>query len=112
MPSKNIVGKGENAAFSPFPTMFSTFPKTNFNFWVAIILLSANVFNLDTSKNLLFDKRVKQENIYYCSGFIMNNLFNYSNIKNKDDSYLWQLANNNSFIFNFTGFFPIWSTYM
>ena len=27
-----------------------------------------------------FIKRVKQENIYYCSGFIMNNLFNYSNI--------------------------------
>ena len=48
-PFENIVGKEENAgkpAFSSFPTTFSTFLKTNFNFRVTFILLSANAFNL------------------------------------------------------------------
>ena len=36
--------------------MFSTHPKTNFNFSVTFILPSANDFNLDQSKNLLFGK--------------------------------------------------------
>ena len=27
---ENNVGKGENPAFSPFPTMFSTLPETGF----------------------------------------------------------------------------------
>ena len=34
-PFENILGKGENAGkptFSPFPTMFSTLHKINFNF--------------------------------------------------------------------------------
>ena len=51
-PLENIVGKGENAgkpAFSPFPTMFSTVSKTNFDFSVTYNLLSANAFNLDRS---------------------------------------------------------------
>ena len=34
--------------------MFSTLSKTNFNFSVTFILLSANAFNLDQSKILLF----------------------------------------------------------
>ena len=34
-------------AFSPFPKMLSTIPKTNFNFSVTFFLLSANAFNLD-----------------------------------------------------------------
>ena len=44
---KNIVGKGENAGFSaisPIPTIFSTFPNTNFNFSLSFILSSANPF--------------------------------------------------------------------
>ena len=45
-------------AFSPFPTMFSTLPKRNFNFSVAFILLSARSFNLDQSKNLSFGKEL------------------------------------------------------
>ena len=32
--------------------MFSTLPNTNFNFWVRIILSSANALNLDQSKIL------------------------------------------------------------
>ena len=32
--------------------MFSTLPKTNFNFWATIVLSSANPFNLDKSKIL------------------------------------------------------------
>ena len=39
-------------AFSPFPTIFSTIPKTNFK--VAFILLSASSSNSDRSKLLLF----------------------------------------------------------
>ena len=45
-------------AFSPFPTMFSTVPKTNFNFSVRIILSSAYAFNLDQSKILSFGKKL------------------------------------------------------
>ena len=43
-------------AFSPFPTMFSTHPIENFCFEVAFISSSANTFNLDQSKILLFGK--------------------------------------------------------
>ena len=56
---ENIVGKGENAGFSPFPTMFSTLSKTNFNFSAKSNLSSANTinaFNLDMCKNLSFGK--------------------------------------------------------
>ena len=38
--------------------MFSTLPKTNFNFSVTFILLSASAFNLDQSKNLLYGKEL------------------------------------------------------
>ena len=51
-------------AFSPFPTMFSTLPKSNFNFWVTFILSSANAFNLDQSKNLSFGKELKTIYVY------------------------------------------------
>ena len=43
-------------SISPFPTMFSTQHTTNFNFPIAFNLLSANAFNLDQSKILLFGK--------------------------------------------------------
>ena len=43
----NIGGKQENAeAFSPFQTIFSILPKTNFDFSVTFILSSASSFNL------------------------------------------------------------------
>ena len=45
-------------AFSPFPIMFSTHLKTNFNFSVAFILSSGNAFNLVQSKNLSFGKEL------------------------------------------------------
>ena len=48
--------KCRKPAFSPFPTMFSTHPKTNFNFSVAFNLSSANAFNLDQSIILSFGK--------------------------------------------------------
>ena len=38
--------------------MFSTLPKTNFNFSVAFNLSSANAFNLDQSKILLCGKEL------------------------------------------------------
>ena len=59
-PIENTVEKGENAGnehISPFPTMFSTCPETNFSFSVTFILLSANTFNLDQLKKLLFGKQ-------------------------------------------------------
>ena len=40
--------------WSPFPTMFSTLLKTNFNIWVTFILSSVNAFNLDQSKIVSF----------------------------------------------------------
>ena len=43
-PVENIVGKG---AFSPFPTMFSTLQRSNFNFLDIFVLSSADPFNLD-----------------------------------------------------------------
>ena len=36
-------------AFSPFPTMFYTFPKANFSVWVTFNLSSANAFDFDKS---------------------------------------------------------------
>ena len=41
--------------------MFSTLPKTNFNFSVAFNLSSANAFNLDQSKILLCGKELRLE---------------------------------------------------
>ena len=58
-PLKNVLRKGENAGnqhFFPFPTMFSTLPKTNFNFLVIFMLLSANAFNLDMYEKSSFGK--------------------------------------------------------
>ena len=43
-------------AFSPFPTMFSALPSTNFSFSVTFILSFASSFNLDQSKKLSFGK--------------------------------------------------------
>ena len=42
----------------PFPTMFSTLPKTIFNFFVTFILSSTNAFNLDQSKSLFRGKQL------------------------------------------------------
>ena len=56
---EDILRKEENARnqhFLPFPTMFSSFPKINFKFSVAFDLSSANTFNLDMSKILLFGR--------------------------------------------------------
>ena len=44
------------AAFSPFPTMFSAQWKTNLVFLVTFRLSSANIFDLDKAKILLFDE--------------------------------------------------------
>ena len=49
-------GKCWFPAFSPFPTMFSTLPKSNFIFSFTF-MFSANPFNLD--KILSFGKRFK-----------------------------------------------------
>ena len=42
-------------------------PKTNFNFSVTFILLSANAFNLDQSKILLFGEELKSLHLQDCS---------------------------------------------
>ena len=39
--------------------MFSTFPKTNFDFLAKFNLSSANAFNLHQSKDFLFGKELK-----------------------------------------------------
>ena len=46
-------------AFSPFPTMFSTLPKTNFNFSFTFVLSSANTFNLEQPKKIPFGEDLK-----------------------------------------------------
>ena len=46
-------------AFSPFPIMFSTLPKTNVIFSVTYILLSVNASNLGQSKISAFGKELK-----------------------------------------------------
>ena len=59
---ENIVGKVENAgktAFSPFRTMFSSLPKSNFNFFVTFTWSSSNAFNLDRSKTLSHGKEIQ-----------------------------------------------------
>ena len=56
-PFENIVGKGENAGnqhFLLFPQCFLPVLKTIFNFSVTVALSSANTFNLDQFKKLLF----------------------------------------------------------
>ena len=74
-PFENIVRKGENTGnqhfllcsqyFLPFPNWISIFqsylttlPKTDFSFLFTFILSSANGFNLDRSKNLLFGEEL------------------------------------------------------
>ena len=55
------VRKGENAekpAFSLFPTLFLTHPRSHFSFLITFILSYANAFNLDKSKILLFRKEL------------------------------------------------------
>ena len=49
-----------NQHFLLFPTMFSTLPKSNFNFWFTFILSSANAFNFDQSKILSFGKELTE----------------------------------------------------
>ena len=41
--------------------MFSTIPNTNFNFWVPIILSSANALNLVKAKILSFGEELKKK---------------------------------------------------
>ena len=56
-----IVGKGEKAGNQHFllsSAKFSTFPNTNLKFSFKFILPSANAFNSDKSKNLLFGKEL------------------------------------------------------
>ena len=55
-PFENIMGKGKNAG--PFPIMFSTLPKTKFNFSGTYILSSANALKLDQIKILSFGKEL------------------------------------------------------
>ena len=51
--------------YSPFSTMFSSLPKTNVNFLVTPTLSSANAFNLDQSKTLLFGKELSDHCIQF-----------------------------------------------
>ena len=70
---ENIVWTGENAGNQHFlllPQCFLPFPIVNFNFWFTFKLSSANAFNLDRSKILLFGKE-----------FRIQQKFNHSRIK-------------------------------
>ena len=56
---ENIVGKGENAGnqhFLLFPLYFLPLHQTSFNFSFKVISSSANAFNLEQSRILLFGK--------------------------------------------------------
>ena len=60
---ENIVGKGENADnqhFLLFPQCFLSVTKKKINFWIKIILSSANAFNLDQAKYLSFGKELTE----------------------------------------------------
>ena len=57
-PFENMVGKGESAPFSPFPTMFSTLSKTKIVILANFIFSSPNTFNLDQSRILSFGKEL------------------------------------------------------
>ena len=62
---KKKMGKGENAdkpAFSPFPTVFSTLSKREIII-LAIFNLSANHFDLVTSKILSLSKEISDKNV-------------------------------------------------
>ena len=62
-PFENTEGKGKcagNQHFLLFPTMFSNLPKANFNFSAKINFSSANAFNLDQFRNLLFGTKLKR----------------------------------------------------
>ena len=50
-------------AFSPFPTMFSTLPNTNFNFSIAFIVSSANAFNLDHFEIFMFGNELTEQGL-------------------------------------------------
>ena len=58
---ENIVGKGENAGNPHFlhATMFSILPNTEIIILAAFDMSSANAFNLDQTKILLFSKEIK-----------------------------------------------------
>ena len=64
-PIENVIGKGENARHQHFllflPTVFSSLPKTYFDTSITFILSSANAFNLDQSKNLLFGEELSHK---------------------------------------------------
>ena len=63
-----MVGKGENAGnqyFSSFLTVFSTLPKTSFNFSVTFILSSANSSNSDQSKIFSLGKENDKILVWY-----------------------------------------------
>ena len=63
---ENTVGKGENAGNQHFflsPHCFLPFPKQISIFSVTFILLSANAFNLDQSKNLSSGKGLSVSNM-------------------------------------------------
>ena len=61
-PFENTMGKGENASNQHslfFPTVFSILSRREIIILATCNLLSANAFNLDTSKMLLFGKGLK-----------------------------------------------------
>ena len=67
---ENIVGKGENAGnqhFLLFPQCFLPIQKKRISvFKLHLFCPSANAFNLDQGKNLLFGKRLKSVNpVFY-----------------------------------------------
>ena len=68
MPFEKIVGKGENAGnqhFLLFPQCFTTQSVRKIIFSAAFILSSANAFNLDQSKILLFGKELSYRRVAY-----------------------------------------------
>ena len=71
-PLQNMVGKGENAGnqhFLFFTPCFLPIPK-HFNFLIAFNLLSANAFNLEHFKILLFGKESSERTERTCRQLI------------------------------------------
>ena len=81
-------------------TMFSTLPKSNFNFSLTPILLSANVFNLDWFKILSFGKELTPSHTMPVGNKPFENTVGKG-----------EIAHNEQFLLLQQCFLPVWITF-
>ena len=94
-PFQNIAGKGENAGdqhflffrncFQPYPSNHSSLSKYTIIILANFILSSANAFNLDQSRILLFGKELTPYSINTQSHFNASTTDSFENIVGKEE---------------------------